>query len=925
MSPFKSAPSAPQVRRPLRILEKSVYRGPHLFSARPMVRIQVDLGELEAYPTNKIEGFADRLCAALPGLAQHACSRRHAGGFLERLQEGTWLGHVAEHVALELQARAGAGVARGKTRSVRGRPGVYNILYAYDGERAGLLAGAHALALVDQLLPPQLQGLVGLDRITGPLGPMDADSAIQAVRRAREAESLGPTTAALAREAARRGIPVKRMNNQSLLRLGHGARQVHLRASITGRTSHIAVENASDKVLTKALLEAVGVPTPRGGTARTVEEAVRIAAGLNGPAVLKPLDGNHGRGVTTDLVGEAAVRGAFDKAKAEARRGVVIVEAQLPGRDHRILVVDGKVVAVAERAPAQVTGDGASSIRGLIEAVNQDPRRGLGHSQVMTAIRIDQDLMDRLARFDRSLDDVPDAGEIVVLRDTANLSTGGAAIDRTDAIHPRNADYARQAAAAVGLDVAGVDFLAPDISVSVDETGGGVVEVNAAPGFRMHLEPAEGTPRNVAAPVIDMLFPRAAASRIPIVAITGTNGKSTTVRMVAHILRGAQLNVGMTNTSGVYFNEQRLRAGDASGPRSAAAVLENPKVEVAVLETARGGILREGLAFDACDVGVVLNVAEDHLGLKGVDTVADLAAVKSVVVESVRRSGVSVLNADDAHTLRMAKHARGKLAYFSMRGGADLPGFLREHIAAGGMAVVRDPGARGGALVLHREGQALPVAAVADIAAALQGAAGFNVMNAMAAIAVCSALGTPMEVIRRGLETFESSFEQNPGRLNIFEGHPFKVIVDYAHNPAGLSALGEVLSAIRPPGGQVIGVVSIPGDRRDNDIGQMGELAASIFDEVVFREAPDGRGRAVGEVNQIMARGAVAAGLDPSRIHAIGPEDQAVEKALSLANEGDIVVLLPTSVEAVWAQVLAYRPSAVLTEGRSFGEASEHV
>jgi cyanophycin synthetase len=909
-----SATDAPY--RPMRVLERSVYRGPHFYSATPMIRLQLDLGSIEAWPTNRIDGFTDRLLGVLPSLAGHGCSYKEPGGLITRMREGTWLGHVAEHIALELQTLAGSPVTRGKTRSVRGRPGVYNVLYAYCEEEVGLLAGLHALRLLNDLLPEPLKGLEGLrlidrDAAQAANARFDLSVVLDDLRKARQAHGLGPTTAALAAEARRRGIPTLRLDEHSLIQLGYGSRQKRIRASITSQTSMIAVETAGDKNLTKQLLADAGLPVPRGALVRSAEEAVAEGARIKGPVVTKPLDGNHGRGVSTNLTTADEIRQGFAEALKALKRGrSVVVEEMLPGRDHRILVVGGEVVAVAERVPAQVVGDGASTIRHLIEVLNRDPRRGAGHEKVMTQVTVDDHLIDLLASNGLTLASVPAAGVVVKLRDTANLSTGGTAVDRTDEIHPDNAAIAEQAAAVIGLDVAGIDFLSPDISRSVRETGGGIVEVNAAPGFRMHLEPSEGRPRDVARPVLRALFPPEERSRIPIIAITGTNGKSTTTRMVGHVLQQMGLNVGLTSTSGIYVNGRLLLEADASGPKSARMVLKNPKVDVAVLETARGGILREGLGFPDCDVGAVLNVTADHLGIKGIDTLEDLAAVKSVVTESVHRSGVSVLNADDPQTLRMERHAGGKVAWFSMRGGDDMPGFLRRHIVEGGLAVVWEPTPRGGDLVIHNDGERQLLMAAADIPATLKGRAAFNIQNALAAVAICLAQKASLAVIRRALSSFASTFEQCPGRLNIYDGHPFRVILDYAHNPASLRAVGDLIARLRPDHNRVIGMVSTPGDRRDEDIREVGEIAAGVFDEIVFREAPDNRGRPHGQVNALMSEGALATGFEPSRLHAVIDEFEATDAALRLARQGDLVVLMPTSVEQVWKQVHAFSPTA---------------
>jgi cyanophycin synthetase len=897
----------------MRVTETAVYKGPHLYASRPMVRIQLDLEQLEHWPTNRINGFTDRLLAALPGLEDHGCSYQTHGGLVLRMREGTWLGHVIEHVALELQKLAGTPVTRGKTRSVKGRPGVYNILYAYDGAGLGRAAGRAAVELVHSLLPRELQGVEGLERIAEPLLDLapplfDLPRTLERLGAIARREALGPTTRSLVQEARRRGIPVQRLDEHSLIQLGWGARRKLIRASITGQTSHIAVETAGDKALTKALLSEVGLPVPRGAVVRTVEDALTHASRINGPLVLKPLDGNHGRGVSLDLRTPEQVRWGFEQAIQHGRR--VIVEEQFVGRDYRILVVGGQVAAVAERVPARVVGNGESTVRELIEAVNRDPRRGIGHEKVMTRIAIDDQTRDMLARAGLTLDDVPLPGVVVVLRATANLSTGGSAIDRTNVIHPDNASIARRAALTVGLDVAGIDFIAPDITRSVRETGGGVVEVNAAPGFRMHLEPSEGASRDVARAVVADLFPPGTRSRIPIVAVTGTNGKTTVVRMVARIAREMGKTVGLTNTSGVYINDEQILAADASGPKSARMVLRDPTVDVAVLETARGGMLREGLAFDRCDIGVVLNVTADHLGLKGVDTLEDLAAVKSIVAESVSRRGVAVLNGDDPLTLRMARHAGGRVAYFTLNGGPEMSPFLQKHVAQGGLLAAREPSIHGGELALYDGGQRWSVVEADEIPATLRGLAGFNIANALAAIAAGHGLGASPEVMARALRAFTSSHAENPGRFNVHDAHGFRVIVDYAHNPGAMRAIGELIGRLRSDVGRVIGVVSIPGDRRDEDILEMGALSAEMFDELIFRERPDGRGRPAGSVVSLLTDGALGAGFPSDRVHRILSEARAVETGLRMARPGDLVMVFPTSVDAVWKQVVDFKPAA---------------
>jgi cyanophycin synthetase len=900
------------------VVEVGVYRGPHYYSHTPMVRVQVDLGRLEEFPTSRLPGFTEALLKLLPGVGRHRCSLKVRGGFEKRLKEGTWLGHVAEHIALELQTLAGSRAVRGKTRSLKGRPGVYNVMFAYNEEQVGLAAGRAAFELIDSLLPSELKGIRGLDRIFRfeDDGGFDLERRLDALRRLVRRNQLGPTTKSLVDEAARRGIPVMRLDNRSLIQLGHGRFAKRIRASITGQTSFVATELASDKNMTKKLLDESGVPVPRGVVVRDIEDAVRSAKRLGYPLVVKPLDGNHGRGVSIGITGDDQLRFAFAEAQAQARGRDVIIEQYFPGNDHRILVVNGKMVAVAERIPARVTGDGLSTIRQLVEEVNKDPRRGNGHENVMTRIKIDALVEEYLSRSALTPDSIPEAEQVVLLRATANLSTGGTAVDRTNEIHPDNAEIARRAALIIGLDVCGVDFVCPDISRSVRETGGGVIEVNAAPGLRMHIEPSVGAPRDVAKPIIEMLFPRGRTSRVPILAITGTNGKSTVGRMIKHILRYTGCTVGLTSTTGVYINDILTHDGDATGPRSARMVLRDPTVEVAVLETARGGLLREGLAYREADIAACLNVTADHLGLKGIETVEDLAHVKQVVVEAVRRDGYSVLNADDPLCVRMARRARGQIIWFSLCGGAEMSPMLREHIDDGGMALVREPGEEGGIIALYEDSRREFIMKAGDIPATLHGMAEFNIANALAAAAMALAHGTPILTIRSALAQFSSTFEQNPGRLNVHDAHGFRVIVDYAHNVAGIEAIGKVVKGLSHRYKRTVGVVSMAGDRRDEDIMEMGRVAAGIFDELIFREDPGTRGRPRGEVMHYLKQGALEAGRSPDHIHLIAGEAASNAAALAMGRPGDLIVMTPTDVRAAWAQVNDFKPASARSGAR---------
>jgi cyanophycin synthetase len=883
----------------MKILEQRVYRGPSIYAHFPVMRLTVDLEELEAWPSAKLPSFNERLLAALPSLEQHTCSYGTAGGFVRRLKEddGTWLGHVLEHVALELQQLTGANVTFGKTRSANeGEPnGQYHVVYEYEEERVGEAAGDLGLRLLHHLLPAELQkGARPGDE------PFDFAKELRELIDFAQRRQLGPSTGALVRAAEERDIPWLRLNDYSLVQLGHGKYQKRIQATVTSETRHIAVEIASDKEETNRILGDLGLPVPKQRAVRSAEQAVRAAERLGLPVVVKPLDANHGRGVTLDIQSAEQVRVAFEKAREHAR--TVIVENYLQGFDHRMLVVNGNLVAVAKRVPGHVVGDGTSTIRELVEVVNKDPRRGIGHEKVLTRLELDDQASRLMARQGVTADHVVPKGEVFYLRATGNLSTGGTAIDLTDQVHPDNAEMAVRAAKAIGLDVVGIDFITPDISSSYREVGGGICEVNAAPGFRMHVAPTEGKPRDVAGPVMDMLFPKGSESRIPIAAITGTNGKTTACRMLAHIHKMAGATVGLATTDGVYIDGVRTVAGDMTGPQSAQMVLRDPSVDMAVLETARGGLLRAGMGYRTCNIGAVLNVTADHLGQKGIDTLEQLALVKRIVVE-VARDCVA-LNADDLQCLRMADHTHAaRIAYVTMNPRHAL---VREHIRAGGLALVLEDGINGQMLTLYDHGTHLPLLWTHLIPATLEGKALHNVQNAMFAAVMAYAMGVKPENIRQGLRTFDTTYFQAPGRMNVFDGHPFKVILDYGHNPAAVQAMADLVGKFEVSGRRIC-VLAGPGDRRDEDLRDIARIAARAFDHVIVRRDDDTRGRGPDEVPRILKDELVRAGLAEASITVIPDEQEAIEAALRMSKRGDLLLVFADAVSRSWKQIIYWK------------------
>lgn len=881
----------------MEILERSIFVGPNHYAHFPVIRLVLDLGALEAWPTKRLgDAFVESLLTALPGLREHGCSYGEPGGFVRRMteDEGTWLGHVLEHVAIELQNVAGVRVTFGKTRETA-RPGVYDVVFEYEQDDVGLEAADVALDLLHYLLPAELR-----PANTSPEFDL-AERRDEFIRYAQR-RALGPSTASIVHAAEARDIPWIRLNEQSLIQLGYGCHQQRIQATITGNTSHIAVELASDKEETNRILANLGLPVPKQRLVQSATRAVAAAERIGYPVVTKPYNGNHGRGVSVELTTPEAVVAGFELAQTISRS--VIVESFINGFDHRMLVVNGELVAVSKREPGKVVGDGKHTIEELIAIVNRDPRRGIGHEKVLTQLELDGQATGLLDKLGYTGQTVLPEGETVYLRLTANLSTGGTASDMTDVVHPDNAEMAVRAINAIGLDVGGVDFLTPDMTQSYKDIGGAICEVNAAPGFRMHMAPSDGTPRDVAGKVVDMLFPKNAPSTIPIAALTGTNGKTTTARLLAHIHKLAGKRVGLTTTDGVYVDGQRTVEGDMTGPMSARIVLSDPAVEVAVLETARGGLLRAGMAMRHVDVGAVLNIQPDHLGQKGIETLEQLAAIKRTVVEIA--TDTAVLNADDPHTLRMAAYTEAKhVCYVTIDPAHNL---VREHIRAGGRAIALEAGINGQMITIYDKGAHIPLLWTHLIPATLEGKATFNVQNAMFAAAMAFAMGVRLEDIRHGLRTFDTTFFQAPGRLNVYDQHPFKVFFDYGHNAHAVGALCELVNRMNPTG-QRICVISAPGDRRDADILEIATVAAAAkFDHYICRRDDSLRGREATEVPHMLRDQLVACGVDASVISVVPDEQEAIDQALRMAKRGDLLLIFADALARGWKQIVNFRP-----------------
>ncbi len=864
----------------MKIIEIKTLRGPNYWSnfRKKLIVMRLDLEDMEKRPTDKVDGFSGRLEKLIPSMQKHRCSKDHAGGFFERVKEGTWMGHVIEHIALEIQTLAGMDCGFGRTRETI-KPGVYNVVFSYMEEKVGVYAAKSAVRIAEALIAS---------------APYDLDADVQEMRHLRERERLGPSTGSIVDEAVSRDIPFIRLNDESLVQLGYGKNQVRFRATMTDRTSSIAVDLASNKDETKRMLKAAAIPVAKGSCIVQPEEVDNVISEFGFPLVFKPLDGNHGRGASINVKTADAAMIAFEHAKNYSRR--VIVEQFVTGFDFRVLVINHRFIAAALREPAHVTGDGILTIGQLIEKENSDPRRGYGHENVLTEISVDKETTDQLNKYGYALDTVLKKSEKCYLKGTANLSTGGTSTDVTDIVHPHNIFICERISRVIGLDICGIDIVATNLSEPLEASGGVVLEVNAAPGFRMHLAPSKGLPRNVASPVIDMLYPTGKSCRIPIIAVTGTNGKTTTTRLIAHIVKNNGHRVGYTTSDGIYVQNSLLQKGDTTGPVSAEFILMDPTVDFAVLETARGGILRAGLGFGKCDVAVVTNIQEDHMGLSDINTLEEMANVKGVVARAVKHDGYVVLNADNEYCVGIAKTTDCKVAYFSL---SENNPIIVEHCRTGGVAAIFEEGY----ITIKKGDWKFRVEKASHIPLTFGGKVTFMVYNVLSATLAAYTYGFTIEDIRVNLQTFIPSAAQTPGRMNIFNFKEYKVLIDFAHNADGFRGIMEFLTTIEAT--HKIGIITGTGDRRDNDIRELGRLSAQMFDHIIIRQDKFLRGREADDIVKLLVEG----------IHEVNPEQsyeyipkevEALKHALSIAKPGTFITALSDVIDNAIEIVQSY-------------------
>ncbi|MEO8516597.1 MAG: cyanophycin synthetase [Flavobacterium sp.] len=859
----------------MKILKTQVLRGPNVWSntQTKLIQLRFDLEEIEHYSKDKTDGFLEEFKSVFPKMKIFECP---TDNLFVQVKYGTSIAFIMEYVANEIQLMAGMHCTYGCTKETNSK-GIYNIAFTYTIEEAGLYAAEAALRIVESIVKGETY---------------DYNPDIIELKALANRYGLGPSTKSIVEEAQRRNIPWIRLGKNSKIQLGYGAAQKQFQATITCNTSELAVRLAGNKDATKKILARQSIPVAAGESCETEEELQNIITDIGFPLVIKPLDGNQGKGATINILDAEAALIAFRYAKQFSDD--VIIEKYITGSDYRLLVIDGKFVAAAKRIPALVKGDGINSIENLIISLNNGSERGNGHEASLTKIIIDHDTFIQLEKQGYTTSSVPKDGETIYLKSTANLSTGGSAIDITDEIHPENKFLAERIAKIIGLDICGIDIMAPSIEEPLQNNGGVVLEVNAAPGFRMHLNPSVGKPRNVASAVVDMLYPEGSTPTIPLFAVTGTNGKTTTTRLLAHIAKTAGYTPGYTTTDGIYINGYKIKEGDTTGPLSGSIILRDPTVNFAVLETARGGLLRSGLCFDHCDVGIITNIQEDHLGLEDIHTLEDLANVKGVLARSVKKDGWAILNAEDENCLKIAETLECNIAYFAM----DINNEIILECIMNNIPVCVPEANH---ITIIQGTEKYQIENIVNIPLTNNGTAGFMVSNILAASVAAYAWGFSTKQIKEALMSFIPGYEMTPGRMNLFKFKNYNVLVDYAHNPHGFLALKDYLKNFNFK--RKIGIIAGIGDRRDEDTITLAKIATSMFDHIIVRQEHSLRGKTLDEINDLIIKG-INSGIRKVTYDLVPEETEAIIRAFDIVKPGDLIVALSDQYDKVIKVIL---------------------
>ena len=851
----------------MKIVKKRIYEGKNIYSHKNCIRIDVDLEGYSEIPSKKIPNFNFNIVEILPELKKHRCGIDEEGGFVKRLEEGTYLAHICEHCIIAIQNILGMDVSYGKAREIKGE--LYYIIVQYEYENTAIEIINLAVDLINSLIKSS---------------PINFNGRLQEIKQTLQRETIGPSTKSICDAAKNYGLPVTELGKSGIYQIGYGKQGRIIEAAISNKTNCVGVDISCDKFLTKQLLDIQNIPVAEGRKVFNIIGLLREAEFIGYPVVIKPQYGNKGKGVMLNLKNEKELIKAYTSLLKITKD--IIIEKYVKGNDYRICVVDYKVVAASLRVVPFVIGDGKSNIKALINILNNDPLRGQDHEKPLTTIKFDKELCNCLYRQNMSLDYIPNKGEKVILRENANLSTGGIAVDCTDDVCDENIDYCIRAAKALGLDICGVDICTEDISIPIDKQNGIVMEVNAAPGIRMHHFPSQGKKRDVGKAIVDMLY-EGRPSNIPVISVTGTNGKTTTTRMIGHVLKMMGMTTGITSTDGIYINDKCIHKGDDSGFNSAKTLLLNRDVEAVVLETARGGLVRRGLAYDLADVAVITNITNDHLGLDGIDSMEDLMFVKSLVGEEVKENGYTVINADDKYSKRILDRISCEKIYFSKSKDNEL---IKENINDGKIAVFIEDN---NICVINNHRKYL-IMSIDELPISYNGILTYNIENAMAACAALVGLNIDYCMISKGFSDFMPC-DDNEGRFNMFEYYGRKVILDYGHNIEGYKAVLSCINKLKTKN-RLIGVVGVPGDRQDNVIKEIGEICCEYLDEIIIKEDKDRRGRSIGEVSQLL-KISMLKNSNKKNVKVYLDEVDALEYAIKISKKDDIIIVFYENIE----------------------------